>query len=202
VIAIDSGAILRIARPIINFTGEGIDRAVRALEPLVRPEERRLLEPVLRREHAGLADELHALPWDRPEAAVEQGLKILMRETRPCGVLDPSVDDADIPWCIVLVLLAEAPLLGSRTARRWFSHLYRLQLGEDAPVSVVVEATAAYAVAAFELLVGRHHEAARWAETASIVSEHDDRPMIGLIAYVRAVRLLKPLLGRCPRPSP
>jgi hypothetical protein len=184
-------------RPLLRVTAEGIDHAVRALAPLVRAEDRHLLEPRLRHAHEGLVGELRDLHWAHPEVAVEHALEVLLRETVPNGAIDPGDDEADVPWCLVLVRLVEVPHLGAHAARRWFGHLYRMQFEDGLHVSALVEATAAYAVAAFEMLLGRHHEAARWMRTAEVVCEHDERPMIGLITYLRAARLLEPLLRRC-----
>jgi hypothetical protein len=180
----------------INITHEGIDQMVRALAPLVRLEDRRLLDPRPRPEHVPLIDELRALRWDRPDPAAERAFELLLGETTPGGSVDPCIDEADVPWCLMLVCLVEVPHLGAHAARRWFRHLFRLQV-DDVPVSTVVEAVAAYSVAAFCSIIGLDEEVRRWMHTASIVGEHDERPMIGLLAYVRAVRLLEAVLRRC-----
>jgi hypothetical protein len=51
-----------------------------------------------------------------------------------------------------------------------------------------------YAVAAFETKLGRLREARRWIETAHAQTECVEPSGLGIIALVRAARLLGPLL--------
>jgi hypothetical protein len=73
--------------------------------------------------------------------------------------------------------------------------LFRLRT-EDIAVSTLVEAVAAYAVAAFEHLRARHHEVERWSMTAAMQTDFEPGVGLGAIAYVRAARLLEPVLRR------
>ena len=105
------------------------------------------------------------------------------------GPVDPSDDDSDIVWAMTLNKMANAPTIGSKMARAWYVHGMRL-LWNDAEVSTVFQATAAYAVARFEDALHNRNEVARWMMTAAVETEADERRGIGLAVVVRAARLL------------
>jgi hypothetical protein len=191
------------APPAVHFdlSAARVDEMARSLKVLLESQEARLLDPKLRPEHQAVVDQLDALDWGEVTLAVEQALAILKNETYPGRAIDPADDHGDVAWCEMLVRLREVPVLGSRVARRWFAHLYRLRT-QDIAVSTLTEAVAAYAVAAFEYLRGRAHEVERWSLTAGLMTDFDERVGRGAVAFVRAARLLESLLPQRPTPGP
>jgi hypothetical protein len=183
------------APPAVTFdlSRERINEMARALVPLLDTQEARLLAPRLRREHQVVVDQIDALKWDDPARAVEQAIELLKKATSPDGLIDPADDHGDVAWCRMLTRLGDAPVAGSRAARQWFTHLFRLRT-EDIVVSTMTEAVAAYAVAAFEYRRRRHHEVERWSLTAAIQTDFDEPGTRGAVAYVRAARLLEGVL--------
>lgn len=176
-----------------DFSPERVDKMARALEVLLDAQEARLLVPELRPEHQAVVDQLDALNWADPAVAVEQALALLKDATRPDGAIDPNDDHGDVPWALMLVRLTDLPVAGSRAARQWFAHLYRLRT-QDVPVSTICESTAAYAVAAFEYRRCRQHEVERWSMTAGLQTEFDAGVGRGAVAFIRAARLLERVL--------
>lgn len=157
-------------------------------ELYVRPEHVRLLDPLLRAEHQAVVAGLVGV-------AVADAADTMLALMVPGGVLDPAVDDVDVPWCDLLARTINEPDVGFMIAKKWFVHLHRLQ-HEDVPVSTIVEGTAAYATAGFALVCGRHEQHRWWMRTAAVVAEHDG---LEVVAYLRAARLLRPLLERAHR---
>ncbi len=167
---------------------EHLNEIERSLTPLLHDDEVDLLHPRPRDEHAPIINALDQLPWhEDPTSAADDAYDLLTQ------AIDPADDDGDVTWCRAIVSLVESPHIGSRLARRWFVGLHRAR-HEDRPVSIVVESTAAYAVAAHEKLIGREHEVTRWMQTAAIMSDHDERGALGPVLLIRAGRLLGPLL--------
>jgi hypothetical protein len=152
-------------------------------EQLVPPEHEHLLDPLLRAEHQAVLAGLAGLD-------VEHAADAMLALMVPGSTFDPFLDDADVPWCHLLVRALVVPDVGFTIARKWFARLHRLR-HEDQPVSTVVEATSAYAAAAFALVCGRIGEHQWWMRTAAVVAEHDG---IEVVTYLRAARLLRPLL--------
>ncbi len=178
---------------LFDFTRERVYEMARSVAPLLDPQERQLLDPELRPEHRVVVDQIEALPWGDPSSSVEHAFAILKGATVPGGPIDPNDDHGDVPWCRMLVRLIDVPTVGTRAARQWFVHLWRLRT-EDVLVSSVVEAVAAYAVAVFEHRRGRAHEAERWSMTAGFQTDFEPRAALGVVAFVRAARLLEPVL--------
>ena len=118
----------------------------------------------------------------------EVQVNMLIGVTRPGGPLDPQDERSDVPWCAFLRGMADAAI-GSRAARRWFIHLDRLRQA-DVAVALSAMAVAAYAVARFEALRGRHQEAAWWARTASMETDTEDEVGLGVVVVLRAALLL------------
>jgi hypothetical protein len=191
------------APPAVTFdlSRERINEMARALVPLLDTQEARLLAPRLRREHQVVVDQIDALKWDDPARAVEQAIELLKKATSPDGLIDPADDHGDVAWGMMLARLGDAPVAGSRAARQWFVHLHRLR-SEDVPVSTLVEAVAAYAVAVLEYRRHRHHEVERWWMTAGLMTDFDERAGRGSVAFIRAARLLQALLPRRPTSGP
>jgi hypothetical protein len=177
------------------LTPERLDEIEELLIRLLGPDEARLLRPVLPEHCAAVLAELERLPWQLdPSAAADAAFELLV------GVVDPADDEGDVVWAAAVAKLAENPRVGSKLARRWFGHLHRAR-GEDRPVSASVEGVAAYSVVAYEIILGRDHEVARWMQTAAIVTEGEDRPGLSLAVFVRGVRLLQALLRPWPSRS-
>jgi hypothetical protein len=179
-----------------GLTAEGIDQAERVLVQLLPEQDVALLHPVPRERHAAIVMEIEQLPWPNdPRRAAEQAHEALL-----AGV-DPADDEGDVPWALALSKLGNSPGTGTRLARSWFVALQRLRW-EGGAVSVVMEGVACYAVAVFELLLGREHEVRRWTDTAAMQTDYEEeRRLLGLVVLVRSVRLLDPVLrqwGRCP----
>jgi hypothetical protein len=184
-----------------DFSPEHVDRMARSLRALLDAHEVHQLEPQLRPEHQPVVDQLDALNWVDRALVIDQALAILKIATVPGGAIDPNDDHSDVPWCMMLTRLADVPVPGARAARQWFTHLHHLRT-EDVLVSTMTEAVAAYAVAAYEHLRGRAHEVERWSLTAGLMTDFDERVGRGAVAYVRAARLLQPLLPQRPTSSP
>ena len=174
------------------FVPKSWDEVERVLLPLLDARQARLLRPHARPAHLGVITRIDELPWqDDPPAAADAAHGLLL------SAVDPADDEGDVPWAHALVRLQESPTVGSQLGRRWFTHLYSLRF-DDHRVSEVQEAVACYSVAAHERLLGRHDEATRWLRTAALMTDYEDRPMLGLVVFVRAARLLGPLVRAGP----
>lgn len=125
-----------------------------------------------------------------PEMIVEDAVKILLSETIPKGILDPSNISSEIPWASLLRRTRRVPDTGSNVARVWHLHLHRLAWA-DVPVNPVSSAISAYIISAFEALRGREASTRRWARIADshVESEPEPPPGLGSIVVVRAVKL-------------
>jgi hypothetical protein len=168
-----------------------IASAEQAVRGLVGADVARLLRPVLRVEHAAVMDVIGRLPWgtDPVEVVASAAVAMLAHATRPGGPVDPADDDSDVPWARTLIRVVGAPVIGAKSARRWFAHLER-SLWEDMPVSSVAQAVAAYAVARFEDAMGRDHDAWWWMQMGAAQAEADERVGLGVAVVVRAAHLL------------
>ncbi len=174
------------------FVPKSWDDVERVLLPVLDARQARLLRPHARPAYLALITEIDGLPWQGdPPAAADAACRLLV------SAVDPADDEGDVPWAHALVWLVEMPRVGSRLGRRWFTTLYRVRF-EDHRVSEVQEAVACYSVAAHERLLGRHDEATRWLRTAALMTDYEDRPMLGLVVFVRAARLLGPLVRAGP----
>ena len=139
--------------------------------------------------HRATIREVERLPWIiRPSFSVEAAYEILK------DAVDPRDDTGDVPWCRALCLVHD-PQVGLRLARQWFSYHHGASYDEGRDVSTSVEAVAVYSVALFELLTGRTYDAKLWYVWAGSMTE-EGRLAVPLISYVRAVRLLQPVLAR------
>lgn len=94
-----------------------------------------------------------------------------------------------MPWCRLLRLLGDEPRLRSRAARHWFAHLEAVWR-DGGEASVVVQAVSGYAVAGAKSDLGHAHEAWWWMQLAATQTEFEDPATLGLVAVVRAERLL------------
>ena len=174
---------LRLAAGSLNAAGASRSTCMDGEEQFVRPEHVHLLAPTLRAEHQAVLARLVGV-------AVEDAADAMLAVMVTGGVLDPLVDDADVPWCHLLVQAIDEPDVGFTIANKWFGRLHRLQ-HDDVRVSTVVESTAAYAAAAYAHLSGKLGEHEWWMRTASVVAEHDG---LEVVTYLRARRLLLPAL--------
>ena len=175
------------------FVPDAWDDVERVLLPLLDAEEARLLRPHARPAHLAVITEIDGLPWQGdPPAAADAAHGLLL------SAVDPADDEGDVPWAHALTQLPTSPTVGSQLGRRWFTYLYSLRF-DDRRVSEVQEAVAALSIAAHERLLGHQHEAVWWARTAALMTDYEDgRPMLGLVVFVRAARLLGPLVRAGP----
>lgn len=158
-----------------NMSTAEIDRALRQVVQVVSADVLRVAEPDLRDDHVELLERARHLRWD-------VGVELLV------GTIDPADDEGDVPLCLFL-MQTPMPREGSRAARSWFVTLERARWNDE-PVSVVVQAVAAYTVAFFEDELHREHEVERWIRTAATMTEDDERVGLGMVVYVRSARLL------------
>ena len=174
------------------FVPDAWDDVERVLLPVLDARQARLIRPRVRPADHGVITEIDGLPWQGdPPAAADAAHGLLL------SAVDPADDEGDVPWAHALVSLVETPRIGSQLGRRWYTTLYSLRF-EDHRVSEVQEAVAAYSIAAHERLLGHEHEAAWWARTAALMTDYEGRPMLGLVVFVRAARLLGPLVRAGP----
>lgn len=173
-----------------RMTPEEIASADEAVRSLLSVDVARLLRPILRHEHAPVVEAVGQLHWDEDPVDVlaTKALTVLKGAAMPGGPVDLKDDDADVVWVVALNRIASAPAVASRLARAWYVHGMRL-LWDDAEVSTVAQAMAAYAVARFEDALHNRHEVARWMMIAAIETEADERTGLGLAVVVRAARL-------------
>ena len=148
----------------------------------------RLLDVSPRPEHHEVYGPLLDIVGSHPADVAEVQVNMLIDVTVAGGPLDPGDERSDVPWCACLRCMTE-PAIGSRAARRWFAHLDRLR-HDDVAVAPSVMAVAAYAVARFEALRGRRHEAAWWARTASMETDTEDEVGLSVVVLLRAALLL------------
>jgi hypothetical protein len=147
------------------------------LVPLLDPKEIELLHPKLDH-HEAAVRKVARLPWLEAFAV----LKECVRRDDPEG---------DVPYTRVLADLEE-PL---PFARAWWDHMCEAHLTLQ-PMGVIVFAVAAYAVSVSYALLGNHGEARRWAKVGAETTEFEPRVGLSLVVYVRAVKLLSPLLRK------
>jgi hypothetical protein len=158
-----------------------VDEVDACLVPLLDPKEIELLHPQLDH-HEAAVREVVRLAW-------LEALAILKRRVER---QDP---EGDVPFTTYLNRM-EYPL---PFARGWWDHLCEAHY-ELLPLSITTFAVSAYAVAAGHALMGEHVEARRWARVGAETTEFEDRSGLSLVVYVRASKLLAPLLHRIPRP--
>jgi hypothetical protein len=184
---------LTVPKSTVELSAEAFDR----IEPWLRGllgDRAGLLDVEPRPEHLLVIRNVEDLFLEyRTETAATEAIALLAEVTIAGGRISPDDHRGDVPWCSMLVQVADRPKLGSRAARGWFSHLYRAGFMGD-ECSGIAMGVAAYAVAAFEQRLGRTHEAARWLEAASAQTEDMEPAAIGLAVVVRASGLLAPVL--------
>jgi hypothetical protein len=180
-----------------TMTAPQIAFAERAVREIVADDLGRLLVPVLHAGHVAVIQQIMGLRWsdDPLDILAPLALGILTAATRAGGPLDPAQDDADIPWVSTITRTTSVPETASLLARQWFAHLERTcwqGSGEagDEPVSAILMSVAAYVCAYAEDLRGSEYEAWRWMQMAAIQAEMDGRPGLGLVAHLRAARLM------------
>ena len=153
-------------RVAVDLTEERLsetERAILALSMVPDDEAhlRRRLRPEVHERHAAAVARLAELPWARePGGAADAAFAILRH------AVDPADVDGDAAWSRAVIRLADNERIGVRLSRDWFASVAGARYEERA-VSGGAEATAAYAVAAFEALLGREREAVLWAILAS-----------------------------------
>jgi hypothetical protein len=139
--------------------------------------------------HEAAVREVERLPWlVAPELSADIACEILR------VAIDPKDDAGDVPWCRALGLVQDSHV-GLHLARQWFGYHAGARYDEGRVVSTSVEAVSVYAVAAFEWLTGNVYDARLWYAWAGSMTE-EGRPGLDLAIYVRAVRLLHPILLR------
>lgn len=155
---------------------------------------RRRLRPEIHERHAAVVGRVAELPWaSDPTTAAGAALAMLV------AAVDPGDVDGDAAWSrAAVVKLVDVPEVGVRLSRDWFASVAGARYEERA-VSGCVEATAAYAVAAFEAVLGHERDAILWGILASQRTALDEPRSNSVASFTRAARLLQPLLERARR---
>jgi hypothetical protein len=154
----------------------------RLLLPLLDPEVADLLDLAPRPEHIAIIADIETV-------SLTEVIPTLTASSNKGGTIGPSDDRGDVPWCRGLRRFEADPRAALRAARRWFGLLEQARW-DGQPVSVVQESVAAYAVSFHEYISGWPERAARWFDLAGGLTEDDPRSGIGLVAYIRARKLL------------